>query len=82
MLQSSRETTPPPGTFTDVVNDYMHSHAHQENVEVFCTAIKLALDKSKLVVTQSLCASNEQCCACVHLCTVSLLKLILLLLLN
>ena len=49
MLESPRESsTPLPGTFKNVVKDYLNSHKHKENIDAFYAAVRLTIDKSRL----------------------------------
>ncbi len=48
MLESRYKSTPPPGTYKNVVKDYLESHAYEANADTFLNAIKLVINKSKV----------------------------------
>ena len=47
MLNAPKEFESLPGSYQDVVKDYVQSHILQQNVEAMCYAIVLAIDHSE-----------------------------------
>ncbi len=47
MLESPNKSTPPPGTYKNVVKDYLQSHAYQSNVDTFLNAVHVAIDEGE-----------------------------------
>ena len=55
MLDSSQKPKRAPGTYADIVKDYLESHTLLANVETFCLAVILTIDKGQCSLVEGVC---------------------------